>query len=565
MDISKMMELSYDDLRAVYLRFLGSQDIQQSTISTAYSDAFYLWRKEGKDLFWKVVNAPDFETEAKRVLSETLSKHLAVNAYKQVSAYLSHLRRFRRFLVSDEIFSSVESTRKVSAIEKPMTKYSRQSAIKTSAKRLSREIIINKMYNGNYLLEGGNIGHEIINLYKADDGKNYIYLNSQGTIDLSHGDNILTVLMVRKTVTNTYKILAKAEGVRILDFADSRLPRQERYQGQLALGLTYDGVKLVDIFDQNVFHGSIEEEKNVYTTFVADKVIKPKDQLYITDDASLGRDNTIYIHTVKGFGSQTLREYYNEIDKPESFADLNQIIENSELWEDADTTQKISELPKILKDPYFNFLNIIRKEDDELVFSNMFAYYFNQNREAFSRFAREVLHVDIQPDFVIKREKRNIDLLISDEKHVVAIENKIKSSINGVDERHDINSDLVQSQLNKYFEYITADDEYSTKKPNCYVFLPNHNRIDLSRFSCGDKYTVVYYREIYRFFDANKGLFEDVPYFDDFIHAMYKHTKDIDNDLEEEMQRRFLVAIHKVTSGRKGRKEYAKDRESLQT
>ena len=82
MDITKMMELSYNDLRALFMRFLRSQDIQQSTINTAYSDAFYLWRKEGKDLFWKVVNAPDFEEEAKRVLSETLSKHLAVNAEK---------------------------------------------------------------------------------------------------------------------------------------------------------------------------------------------------------------------------------------------------------------------------------------------------------------------------------------------------------------------------------------------------------------------------------------------------------------------------------------------------
>lgn len=551
MDVTKMMELSYDDLRALFMRFLRSQDIQQSTINTAYSDAFYLWRTEGKDLFWKVVNAPDFEIEARRVLSETLSKHLAVNAEKQVSGYLSHLRKFRQFLSSDEPFSSVASIR--TAPIKTQAGYKRRYVIKTSSKPLSREIIINKMYNGNYLLEGGNIGHEIINLYKADDGKNYIYLNSQGTIELSHGDSILTVLMVRKTVTNTYKVLAKAEGVWILGFADSRLPRQERYQGQLDLGLTYDGVRLVDIFDQNVFRGSIEDEKNAYTTFVADKVIKPKDQLYITDDESLSGESTIYIRTTKGFGSQTLREYYNEFDKPDSFTDLNQIIENGELWEDADTTQKISELPKILKDPYFNFLNIIRKEDDELVFSNMFAYYFDHNREAFSRFAREVLHVDIQPDFVIKREKRNIDLLISDKKHVVAIENKIKSSINGVDERHDINSDLVQSQLNKYYEYITADDEYRVKIPCCFVFLPNHNRIDLSKFSCGEKYRIVYYREIHRFFVANKDLFEGVPYFDDFVHAMYKHTKDIDNDLEEEMQRRFLVAIHKVKSGMEGR------------
>lgn len=35
-------------------------------------------------------------------------------------------------------------------------------------------------------------------------------------------------------------------------------------------------------------------------------------------------------------------------------------------------------------------------------------------------------------------------------------------------------------------------------------------------------------------------------YFEDFINAMHKHTKDYDNDLEEEMQRRFLNTIYKA-------------------
>lgn len=77
----------------------------------------------------------------------------------------------------------------------------------------------------------------------------------------------------------------------------------------------------------------------------------------------------------------------------------------------------------------------------------MFAYFFDINREAFSRFAREVLHIEVQTDFTIEREKRNIDLLISDKNNAVVIENKIKSSINGIDDRHDIYSDQVQSQL----------------------------------------------------------------------------------------------------------------------
>lgn len=411
---------------------------------------------------------------------------------------------------------------------------------------MNREIIINKMYVGNYLSEGDNIGHEIINLYKADDGKNYIYLNSQGFIDLSHGKNRLTILLVRKFASKIYKVLAKAEGIKVLDFADKNLPKEQRYKGQVALGLTYGGVSLVDLFNENSYRGSFDEDKNVYTTFVADMVIKPKNQIYITDDESVSNDNIFFIRTNKGFGKQTLREFYNEHEKPESFTDLNKIIENKELWEDTNATQTIYEFQEIEKDTYFNFLKIIRQEDNELAFSNMFAYFFNINRDAFSKFTQEVLSVDIQTDFIIEREKKNIDLLISDKNNAVVIENKIKSSINGINERHDIYSNQVQSQLKKYYQYVTTDDEYCMKTVSCFIFSPNYNRIDLSKFSCGEKYTVVYYSEIYNFFIENRNFYDGVPYFADFINAMYKHTKDYDNELEEEMQRRFRNSIYKA-------------------
>lgn len=81
---------------------------------------------------------------------------------------------------------------------------------------------------------------------------------------------------------------------------------------------------------------------------------------------------------------------------------------------------------------------------------------------------------------------------------------------------------------------------------SCFIFSPNYNRIDLSKFSYGEKYTVVYYREIYNFFVENRNLFDEVPYFEDFINALHKHTKDYDNELEEEMQRRFQSTIYKA-------------------
>ena len=178
----------------------------------------------------------------------------------------------------------------------------------------------------------------------------------------------------------------------------------------------------------------------------------------------------------------------------------------------------------------------------------MFAHFFNIHRGAFSRFASDVLNVEIQTDFTIEREKRNIDLLISDKNNAIVIENKIKSSINGINERHDIYSNQVQSQLKKYYQFVTTDAEYCKKTVNCFIFSPNYNRIDLSKFSCGEKYTVVYYREIYNFFVENRNMFDEVPYFEDFINAMYKHTKDYDNELEEEMQRRFQNTILKQKS-----------------
>ena len=520
--------MQYDELRDVYRNFLYTLNISRATVNTAYSDTFYLWRKQSKDIFWNVIISNDFENTAKEELIKALSKNSTGNVNSNVNGYLSHLRRFRLFLRIDETFAPIKSKQKSTV--KPV--------------HLSREIIINKMYSGEYLDEGDNIGHEIINLYKADDGKNYVYLNPIGTIDISRGKNIITVLMVRKFASKIYKVLAKAEGVTILDFANRKLPREDRYKGQVALGLTYGGISLIDLFNKNMYRG--KEDKDAFATFVADKVFKPKDQIYITDDSSVIGSNIFLIRTNKGFGKRTLREYYNENEKLESFSDLNQIIDNRELWENTNTTQVVSELPEIQKDPYFNFLKVIRQEDNELAFSNMFAYFFEINREAFSRFAKEILHIELLTDFTIEREKKHIDLLISDKNNAIVIENKIKSTVNGIDNRHDIYSDLVQSQLNKYYQFVTANDKYSNKKANCFIFSPNYNRIDLSKFSSGDKYTIIYYREIYNFFVDNRSLFHDTPYFEDFTNALYKHTKDYDNDLEEQTQRRFQNAILKA-------------------
>jgi hypothetical protein len=99
-----MRDLPYNELRALYRKFLHSQNISKATISTAYGDTFYLWRKGSEDLFWNVVTATDFENVAKNELIKALSENSTGNVNSLVKGYLSHLRRFRLFLASDGTF-----------------------------------------------------------------------------------------------------------------------------------------------------------------------------------------------------------------------------------------------------------------------------------------------------------------------------------------------------------------------------------------------------------------------------------------------------------------------------
>ena len=40
-------------------------------------------------------------------------------------------------------------------------------------------IVLNRMYVGDYLTS--NLGHEVINMYQADDNNYYLYLNAYGS------------------------------------------------------------------------------------------------------------------------------------------------------------------------------------------------------------------------------------------------------------------------------------------------------------------------------------------------------------------------------------------------
>lgn len=229
--------------------------------------------------------------------------------------------------------------------------------------------------------------------------------------------------------------------------------------------------------------------------------------------------------------------YYSENEYPQDYDEFKKLLNNPEVWEEENTTEKIDLDEIYTYESHEGFLSVIKKEDDELVFSNLFSYIFNHKKDVFIDFVKEVLCIDdFKINYTIYREKDTkdgkIDLLIENDNSVIVIENKIKSKING------------ENQLSKYVNY--ANKNYGNKNLNFYIFAPDYNQINLNIYEEGDKYKIINYSHIYNFYFKNAGRMLNIKYFKEFLDAIYIHTMTTDNTNFEKMKKQFIENIRKL-------------------
>ena len=191
-----------------------------------------------------------------------------------------------------------------------------------------KTILIAKMYVGNYLNEGENIGHEIINLFKDDNGKNYIFITPYGNVN--NINNIETVLMIGKTENGVTEIIAKATDLTPV-YDDDGLNQQRNYIDKN--NIKYAGIKLYDFFKYNTYKQ--EKEKIFYITFQAGNVLFPKEKIYLTEDKRKEKDNCIFISL--GLPRQSMHQFYDENEKS-----FNNLINDETKWETENKTKKLS-------------------------------------------------------------------------------------------------------------------------------------------------------------------------------------------------------------------------------
>ena len=161
-------------------------------------------------------------------------------------------------------------------------------------------IVLNRMYTGSYL--SSNLGHEVINMFQADNGKHYLYLNARGNFDKKTGEKISDMLLVRYVGENRLEILAWASELTPAPGADKSYKKFEpqseirKSQGYIISSkerdemdvedfpegtfkawndeiqrdsdISYGGANLIKIFE-----GS--EQQNIYITYRAGKFRTP--------------------------------------------------------------------------------------------------------------------------------------------------------------------------------------------------------------------------------------------------------------------------------------------------
>ena len=395
-------------------------------------------------------------------------------------------------------------------------------------------ILLNNLFNGEYIKE--KVGGEIINMYQSDNDKYYIYVNPYGNINNKWDNRIKHILFIRSVGNRVVKVIGKAE-----------IKQQISLNAFRRLGAGIDDYQKKHIDDNKITYGNIKiyelgSWSNYFVTFEAEGIYKAKTDIYLTPNKNqyYSSNSTFILENIKAINNQSQKLYIDPNNA--NYKTIENIIRNADFWE-KNTVDKINLSEN--NENTESFLSIIKKENDELVNSNLLAHFLENDKIFWSDFVGKVLKITdenvINSTPKITRESiGNIDLFIEVGECAIVIENKIKSGISG-------QRDNGYSQLEKYVE--KAVEHFTDPKSNVslptnrtlyfYILRPDYNNEDYKVFNKGDVYTEIKYSKIYEVIKNRNSDF----HFDEFKRVVKKHSAEYDNELFEIMNERFIEQI----------------------
>lgn len=448
-------------------------------------------------------------------------------------------------------------------------------------------IVLNRMYVGEYIFK--NLGHEIINMYAADNGKHYLYLNATGNYEKKHKGRIDTMLLTKSHKQNVVEVIGLATGLKDAPGADQSLGRnykglnneirkeQEDYIKQEG-EIKYGGIPILQIFND-------AEQQSIFITYKAKNFYKPNSPVFIAFDSKCtNKDIPHGALLVKlsqlNWAKTSLKQYIYPETADKDYQTIMDLVNNSNLWEKNNT--KVNGHADIAKRE-ISLIDICHLQNDENCFSDMLAYFMEQERyrglwEEF--FEKAECHskdcslgIKLKGSYSVTREKEakidgsdskkcpnggRIDLFIRDQgENIVVIENKIKSDINSIstDKNH-------SNQLRRYYNYVNwlieKEEKDKNITPHFLILAPNYNIPDLEEErdknqkllvpQMRDIYKIITYKELYNFLKDKISVFENDANFVAFYESMRRHTySNVNAYLYYEMEEKFIRRIKELS------------------
>ncbi len=435
-----------------------------------------------------------------------------------------------------------------------------------------KEIVINRMFTGKYLQD--NIGHEVINLFRSDNGKFYVYLNDTGIIGKEHFDkgvcSIETMLLAHTLEgTNAVEIIGIARGLHPVYDPTLEEKEQAAFQRKYAEdnAINYGGVSICGV--NSIFRGS--EQQTVNITFEADEVRKVVEgkRIYIKmadklnqeykDLETYEKDTVVSLSEVKL--GQGLKTYIAEEDV--DYAKLSDVVNDSSLWGDEMPQVTAASAPSEL-----SYMDICQRSYDELAYSNAMAYFAKKYPEIAFKLLDQLTNIkdNYHRDFVVRREENHIDLLFFNSGHLVIVENKIKSELNGIEK--DDKGVIVKTQLDDYYEAAKEIKErykINCTKPYFFIIAPDYSTLKhyslahpnpfTKHLRIGEHFDLVFYSEIYNFLlpYLKKAPYSKDSLFVQFVKSLERHTHPYDDGLWEMTVRKFFERIETCNATKKSK------------
>lgn len=339
-------------------------------------------------------------------------------------------------------------------------------------------ILLNKPFLGGWLNQQGNIGHEIIDFLHTDDGNYYVYNNPWGVCpdDIWIAGTTELTRMPKEKYVGKYLVLTSEERGKDFEilYVIELAEKLHRYHTKKSKNIAQFRT------DQMEVKKLIRKRKIKYNGKYLDEIYRNDDSLYLTfKGGRIYKADTPILVTGLSYNFKRNKGYLYDDKFQKDYNAVKEIIETSIADGGLKEFTPRSVSPKQIGQLNTNktFINLIKQEDNEQVFTNILHSVLEQGNllKNFCEKFRENKPFKSSESFKVFREVKvvegRMDVCAESENQRVIIENKINSGLNGL--RPVDNT----TQLTTYYKW---GKEKGTE-PLCFVVAPNYRASEILR------------------------------------------------------------------------------------